>query len=134
MIELTDQEKAKCLELIKSISESPRRKQRAQILLKLSEDASMKSIADKLSVSNPTIQKVKDRYLKDGLEASLYDKKRSGRPVTFTEVIKGQILELYRDGSKWTLRTLAKAAEEKQIVKSISHQQVKNILKEKNAI
>jgi putative transposase len=135
LIQLSNQE----YELVKSITATDtndRRRKRAQALMMLHDNCTMKEVATKLKISNPTVQKVKDRYLRSGnIEEALTDKQRSGRPIVFTPAIKVEIVNLSKsqspDGTRhWTLRSLAKAAMDRKIVESISHQQIKNILSE----
>jgi transposase len=77
---------------------------------------------------------VQNRYLTEGLEATLKDKPRSGKPPRITGLEKAKITALACSDAPaghvcWTLRLLADRAVEQGLVESISHKTVGQILK-----
>jgi transposase len=67
--------------------------QRAKIVLLCSEGAAISKIAEKLDIRPNTVLAWRDRYREEGLEG-LYDRERSGRPVTYGEVFRNEVLQL----------------------------------------
>jgi transposase len=87
-----------------------------------------------LRLSVTTIYNIKQRYLAEGLQAALYDKPRSGRPVEIDGAQRAKITALAcsqapAGHARWTLRLLADKAVELGFVESISHNAVKELLK-----
>jgi transposase len=87
-----------------------------------------------LHVSLQTIFNVKRRYLSDGLEAALFDKARSGRPVRIDGAQRAKITALACSTppagyARWSLRLLADKAVELELCTAVSHNAVKEILK-----
>lgn len=82
-----------------------------------------------------TVYRLKTRYLQEGLESTLEDKPRSGKPPRITAKEKAQITALACSDapagySRWTLRLLAdKAVELNYVEGGVSHNGVGNILK-----
>lgn len=91
-------------------------------------------IADTFQVSVQTVFNVKRRYLADGLEAALFDRPRSGRPVEISGTQRAKITALAcatppAGHARWTLRLLADKAVELEYCAHVSHNAVKEILK-----
>lgn len=91
-------------------------------------------IARTLSCGIATVYNIKRRYEREGLEAALLDKKRSGRPQQIDGRARAQLTALAcstapAGHARWTLRRLAARAVELGFVDSISHNAVKEILK-----
>ena len=85
------------------------------------------------------VRRVINNFNEEGLH-SLPRKKGGGRPATITDEEKSLIIELALmppqimgyPFTSWSLRKLAQAAVEKEIVKEISQEKVRQILKEAN--
>ena len=91
-------------------------------------------IASALGVSLPTIGRVRRRCVEGGLEAALYDKRRSGRPPKITGEIEARLTVLAcsdppKGSGRWTLRLLADKMVELGYLESISHVAISNRLK-----
>jgi transposase len=90
-----------------------------------------------LQVSRQTIFNVKRRYLQNELDAALFDKARSGRPIRIDGAQRAKITALACSAppeghARWTLRLLADKAVELQLCTAVSHNAVKEILKKTN--
>ncbi len=91
-------------------------------------------IADKLDTSLSTIDRIRRRYVQDGLEAAISEKPRSGRARTISGEQRAKITALAcseppAGRSQWSLRLLADKAVELELVEHISHNAVGEILK-----
>jgi transposase len=107
---------------------------RAEALLLLHNQFSVSDIVHTIGVSQPTITRLRNNYLKGGLEKALYDDKRTGSPRKFSSSDRAKITALAcskaPDGyAKWSLSLLADKLVELKYVESISKAQVGRILK-----
>ena len=110
---------------------------RARLLDLLHRQQHPNEIAALLQVSLQTIFNVKRRYLIGGLEAALFDKARSGRPIRIDGAQRAKITALACSAppegyARWSLRLLADKAVELQLCEAVSHNAVKEILKKTN--
>lgn len=136
-VNLNEKEYAYFQKITKSGHERARVIKRAHILL-LSDQRQQKSdtdIAKTLSVCVATVANVRKRYHDSGLE-SIYDRPRGNQPTKFKGKPAARITALActqapPGHARWTLRMLADKAVVLDIVDSISHQSVRNILKKK---
>ncbi len=106
---------------------------RASALLGLHQGTELNKLATTLGVVYQTIADWRNKYFENGLDF-LSDKKRTGRPVFLAGDLRAQVTalacsEVPAGRGKWTLRLLADKMVELGFCESISHQQVKNILK-----
>ena len=95
-------------------------------------------ISDSLDVCLATVFNIRRRYCRDGLEAAINERPRSGQPPKFNGKPAARITAIAcstpPDGrARWSLRLLADRVIELDIVESISHQSVSNILKKTNS-
>lgn len=110
---------------------------RARILDLLHRGQHPETISSVLQVSLQTVFKVKRRYLSDGLDAALFDRPRSGRPVRIDGAQRARITALAcstppEGRARWTLRLLADKAVELGYCERLSHNAVKEVLKKTN--
>ena len=124
---------------LKGGSAKVREIKRAQALLKFDEGYSVKAIKEALAMGENTLFILRRTYRKEGLKASLFDKPRSGRPRGLTGCDRAKVTLLAcskapSGHAEWTLRLLADKAIELNLIEkgSISHTEVKNILKKTN--
>lgn len=113
---------------------------RGLALLKLHEGLSIRQISKDLNLSESTLYNLRRKYLREGLQGSLHDKPRSGRPREITGLERAKVTALAcsdapKGHARWTLRLLAdKAVELGYIEKgSLSHECVSQILKKTNS-
>lgn len=110
---------------------------RASALLALHQGQDLNKIADSLGIVYQTVAGWRDKYFENGL-AFLTDQKRTGRPPVFDGDLRAKVTALAcsetPDGrATWSLRLLADKLVELDYCESISHQQVKKILKKTNS-
>lgn len=122
---------------------SARTFKRARVLL-LADEAHEKGsktdeeIAEQVDTSISTVGRVRRRFAEEGLEAALIEKPRPGKPRTFHGKQRAAVTALASSDppegrGRWTLRLLADKLVELNIVESISHKTVGEILKKTNS-
>jgi len=133
-IELSDEERRSLKTLFRSGRGANRLHTRARILHLLDRKVPPPEIARALSCSLMTVYNIRRRYEREGLQAALTDKGRSGRPQQIPGQARAKLTALAcseapEGHARWTLRLLAARAVELGFVDSISHNTVKEILK-----
>ena len=134
IVELTDDERRELLGLTKSGKISARKFKRAQMLLLADEGKTDAEIAAVLKAGFRTIERTRQRFVLEGLEASLREKPRPGARVKLDS--KGEaILEMLakskppKGQKRWTLQLLSDRLVELRVVESISDETVRNVVK-----
>lgn len=135
-LKLTEQEYSYLTNLTTSGELQARKLKRVMSLLWLSEGKTLAEVSRLLGYAYPSVISLKRNYLQIGLQC-LEEKPRSGRPVVFVGAERAKITALAcsqtPDGhAQWSLRLLADKAVELELVESISHAGVRNILKKTN--
>ncbi len=110
---------------------------RAMTLLLLNEGKPMTEVSKTLKFSYPRVLALRNNYLENGLQC-LEEQPRTGRPVVFDGDERAKITALACSNApeghaNWSLRLLADRLVELEICRSISHTQVKKILKKTNS-
>ena len=111
---------------------------RARLLDLLHRRQRPSEIAAFLQVTPQTIYNVKRRYLAGGLQAALFDRPRSGRPIEIDGRQRAKITALAcskppAGRARWTLRLLADKVVELGYCQSLSHTAARRILKKTNS-
>jgi transposase len=141
-INLNEEERTELLQLIKSGKQSARVLGRARILLLLDRSQGqarkLQEIADGMMTSIGTVSNVKRRYIHGGLEEALNDRPRPGAIPKITGEVEAHLIAITcsepPDGyERWTLRLLADKLIELELVESISHVAVGEVLKKTNS-
>ncbi len=106
---------------------------RALALLAMDRGETLEAVARHQNVTNETIAHLRNRYRAQGL-GCLQEARRSGRPVEIDGTQRAQISALACSDappghSQWSLRLLADRIVELAYCESISHSQVRTILK-----
>jgi transposase len=137
VVTLTEEERAYLHGLFSSGKESVRRLTRARILLKADENWADKAICEAFDVSLATVERVRCRFVEEGLEAALnrrptrrwYERKLDGKAEAHLIALA---CSEPPDGHKgWSFRLLAEqlVTLEQVEVESISHETVRQVLK-----
>ena len=143
VIELSNQEKVRLMEIVKKGNSPARTILRANILLASDKQndryMTVSEIANAYRTTPTTVQTVRASYCKNGLEATITRKKRETPPIPakVTGEVEAHVIALAcgqppEGYSKWTLRLLANKTVELGYIESISHVTVSNILKKTN--
>ena len=142
VIELSNQEKVRLMEIVKKGNSPARTILRANILLASDKQSdkymTVSEIANAYRTTPTTVQTVRASYCKKGLEATITRKKRETPPIQakVTGEVEAHIIALAcgqppEGYSKWTLRLLANKTVELGYIESISHVTVSTILKKR---
>lgn len=143
VIELSNQEKVRLMEIVKKGNSPARTILRANILLASDKQSdkymTVSEIANAYRTTPTTVQTVRASYCKKGLEATITRKKRETPPIPakVTGEVEAHVIALAcgqppEGYSRWTLRLLADKTVELGYIESISHVTVSNILKKTN--
>lgn len=138
-VKLTSEERSQLNRLTMQGRTQVRQFKRAQILLLADENHASggqtdRAIASKLTISMPTVERIRRRYVEGGLAAALKEQPRSGRPATISGEARAKITALAcstppEGYGRWSLRLLADKAVELEFIEQISHDAVGDILK-----
>jgi transposase len=134
VIDLTREEQAFLLKLIKTGKHPSRKVNRARILLLADENKTDREIANILHTSTPTVQRTRQRFVEGNLVYALNERRRCGRPKELTGNAETILIALARGvppaGRKcWTTQLLADRLIELEVVDSISDETVRRELK-----
>jgi transposase len=145
VVELTEDERLHLYGLISAGSAPARMLNRARILLKADvgehsegEPLLDREIAPMLETSTATVQRVRERFCRQGLDAALersapdriYERSFDGRAEA--RLIALACSEAPQGKERWSMRLLAQKAVELGIVQSVSHETVRKTLKKTN--
>jgi len=139
-VTLTDTERDLLKHLIAAGTESARKLTHARILLKADQGPAGpgwtdEAIAEAVEVSQPTVARIREQYVTEGLEAALnrraptreYVRKLDGaQEARLIAVACGTPPE---GAKRWTLRLLADKLVELEVVDEVSYQTVRRVLK-----
>ena len=122
IVELTEKERADLLALTSKGKCSARKQKRAQILLLSDQDEPDTRITEILSVGTSTVYRVKKAFVEEGIEQSLNERRRTGRPRKLDGkeealVVATACSKPPAGRSRWTLKLLAQ-----RIVVSTDHE------------
>ena len=143
VIELSDQDKTRLMEIVKKGNSPARTILRANILLASDKQndryMTVSEMANAYRTTPTTVQTVRTSYCKKGLEATITRKKRETPPIPakVTGEVEAHVIALAcgqppEGYSKWTLRLLANKTIELGYIESISHVTISTILKKTN--
>ncbi len=136
VVTLTDEERQSVRDLVFRGKASARAIEHALILLKadVAEDATDEEISQACEVSVRTVERVRKRFVEDGLEAALRPPKVPQPPRKLDGEVEAHLVALAcsdppRGRGRWTVRLLAQKLVEMGHVDSISHESVRTALK-----
>jgi transposase len=141
-VRLTKEQREVLEDLTKRGVISVRKYKRARVLL-LADEASEhgrkrdEEIVNLVQTSLPTVGRIRRRFVEEGLDAALNEKPRPGKPKTFSGKDRAAVIALAcseppEGRARWSLRLLADKMVELELVDSISHKTVRDILKKTN--
>ena len=111
---------------------------RARVLLLLDQSQGKgkkpKEIAEAMMISMSTVYNIKNRYLEGGVEQAINERPRPGAAPKITGEVEARLLAITCSDApegheRWTLRLLADKLVELELVESISHVAVGEVLK-----
>lgn len=134
LVELTDEERKQLLALLKKGKVAARKLRRAQILLQADTGTSDALIATALHTGVATIERTRKRFVEEGLDAALTERRRPGGQPKLCGKDEAFLIATAcsappRGRQRWTLQLLASRLVEVGIVDSISDDTVGRTLK-----
>jgi len=135
-VTLTDDERQHLEGLLSKGKAAARTLRHAQALLKADQPVGWTDadIADAFALSVRTIERLRQRFVEDGLDAALRPKPAPRLPRKVDGAVEAHLVALACSDPpagrrRWTLRLLAGRLVELDLVESISHEGVRQVLK-----
>ena len=133
-VNLNEEEEQTLKEMTSKGTVKVRKLKRAMILLKANQEKTDAQIMDEIGVSRPTVERIRKRYVEGGLERGLNEDPRPGQARKLdgrgeAVLIATACSEAPVGHAQWTLRLLAGKLVELEVVESISHETVRQMLK-----
>ena len=141
-IYLNDEERVELEQLIRSGTNSARVIGRTRVLLLIDRSQGKKrtiqEVAEAAMVSPGTVSNIKRRYFEGGPASALYDKPRPGAKPKVDGEVEARLIALTCSDppegyERWTLRLLANELVALEVLESISHVTVGEVLKKTNS-
>lgn len=134
IVELTPEERQELRQLTDKGTVKARTMKRAQILLKADEGWKDEAIMAAVDVSRPMVERVRQRFVQEGLQRALTDGPRPGAKRKLDGRGEAKLIALACSTppdahEHWALRLLADQLVELGVVTSISHETVRRVLK-----
>lgn len=134
LVNLSNAERQTLAEMTRKGIIKARQFKRAMILLKANEGLSDPQIMAAMTVSRPTVERIRKRFVEGGLERALHEDPRPGQMRKLDgrgeAVLIAEACGPAPEGHEtWTLRLLAGRLVELSVVESISHETVRRTLK-----
>jgi len=134
IINLSEAERQTLLEMTRKGEIKVRKFKRAMILLKADEGLSDQQIMAALNVSRPCVERIRKRFVADGMERALNEDPRPGQKRKLDGRAEATLIATAcsdaPDGHEhWTLRLLADKLVQLGVVEAISHETVRRTLK-----
>lgn len=134
IVTLTDDERHTLQEMTHTGTGGVRKMNRAHILLLADEGESDTAIAEALHTSLATVQRTRQRFVEDGVDDALQERRRSGASVKLDGRQEAFLVALACSDpptgrTKWTMELLAEKLIDLRMVSSISDETVRLRLK-----
>jgi transposase len=134
IVRLTPEQRAELTDRLEREALNGRRRRHYQILLLADAGRTDEQIALTTGASRSTVERTRRRFAREGLEAALTDKPRSGAPAKLDGKQEAMIVALAcsdapEGQARWTAKLLASRAVELEVVESISESSVRRLLK-----
>jgi transposase len=142
-VTLSGEERDELTALLRKGKAAARKLAHARVLLQVDESESGSGSSDEqtaraLNLSTRTVERVRERFVEQGLAAALLPKPSTRRyERAFDGAQEARLIALACSAppegkSRWTLRLLAEQAVELKIVDTVSHESVRQALKKTN--
>ena len=137
LIKLSDEDRDRLEQMTRKGSLKARQFKRAMILLKADEGLSDPQIMAALNVSRPCVERIRKRFVADGIERALNEDPRPGQKRKLdgraeATLIATACTEAPEGHAHWTLRLLADKLVKLEVVDAISYETVRRTLKKTN--
>jgi transposase len=136
VVDLTPEERADLLGLLKRGSAPARRLMRARVLLLADEGRTDEDISEALHTSRPTVERLRKRFVDGGLEWALSDRPRTGAPRKLSGRDEAMLVALACSDPPegrvcWTMQLLADRLVSLEVTESVSDETVRRCLKKR---
>ena len=137
-VDLSEEERGALQRIVRSGRHAARKIRWAHALVKADEGWKDQEIAEALDISLPTVQRIRQRFVEEGLQVALGA--RSHKPRPYLQRLDGKweaklvalACSKAPEGQKrWTLRLLAAKMVELRVVERVSYQTVRRVLKKR---
>lgn len=139
VVTLTEEERQHLEQLLAKKHTAALARRHAQALLKADTRLGWTDadIADAFNLSVRTVERLRQRFVEDGLDAALKPKPVPRLPRKVDGTVEAHLVALAcsdppEGRQRWTLRLLADKLVELELVESISHEGVRQVLKKTN--
>jgi transposase len=134
IINLTEEERERLEDMTRKGMLKARKFKRAMILLKADEGLTDPQIMTALNVSRPCVERIRKRYVADGIERALNEDPRPGQKRKLDGRAEATLIatacsDAPEGHERWTLRLLAGKLVQLGVVDKISHETVRRTLK-----
>jgi transposase len=133
-VRLTEEQRGELNRRLERDALNGRQRRRCQILLLADQGQTDDQITQATGAGRSTVERLRKRFAREGLETTLTEKPRSGAPAKWDGKQEALIIALAcsdapEGQSQWSARLLANRAVEMEIVESISESSVRRLLK-----
>jgi transposase len=138
VVDLSDEECGILQQTLRSGRHAARKMRWARALLKADAGWKDEKIAEALDISLPTVQRIRQRFVEEGLQVALGA--HSHRPRPYRQRLDGKqeaklvalaCSKAPEGQARWTLRLLADKMVELRVVERLSYQTVRRVLKKR---
>lgn len=134
IVQLPPEERSALEDLTRKGSASARRIKRALVLLAADEGDTDEQIAKKVRVHRTTVEEIRKRWMEEGLEVALSERRRPGKARLLDGKQEAYLIALAcstppEGRAKWTMQLLADRMVELKQVDSMSDETVRRALK-----
>lgn len=133
-LELSKTERQKLREIVRKGKNKARVITHARILLISDEDRNDQQVADALQVGRATVERIRRRAVREGVETALVDRPRSGSKPKLNAKQEAQLVAIACSDpppgqKRWTIRLLMEEMMKQKVVDSISFETVRRVVK-----
>ncbi len=133
-VRLTEEQRIELARQLERDALTGRQRRRLQILLLADQDQTDEQIVQATGASASTVERIRKRFAREGLEPAVTEKPRSGAPPKLDGKQEALIVALAcsdapEGHAQWSARLLANRVVEMEIVESISESSVRRLLK-----
>jgi transposase len=134
VVRLTDEQRADLTQRLERSPLTGRQRRRHQILLLADQGRTDEQIVQATGAGLSTVERLRKRYAREGLEAALAEKPRPGAPAKLDGKQEALLVALAcsdapQGHAQWSARLLANRAVALEIVESVSESTVRRLLK-----
>ena len=137
-VELNESDRTHLKQIVSRGETSARKLKRALVLLKADEGLTDREIARELLISAPTVGRARTRFVKEGLDSALNERRRPGQKRKLDGRQEAHLIAIACSDAPagythWTLQLLADKVVSMGFAESISLETVRQVLKKTNS-